>query len=79
MLSLVEMGQIVDRFTPNATTQQNSLVESDLLVRTRLKAGVERQHFVSTLKMNAKSKNNRTKYVKQVCKMNMIKNKLPMC
>jgi hypothetical protein len=37
VLSLVEMGRIVDVFTPNATTQQNSLVKSDLLARTRLK------------------------------------------
>ena len=35
------MGRIVNVFTPNATTQQNSLVESDLVVRTRLKAKTE--------------------------------------
>jgi len=38
VLSLVEMGQIIDVFAPiNASIQLNCFVESDLLVRTRLK------------------------------------------
>jgi hypothetical protein len=38
VLSLVEMGQIIDVFAPiNAPTQLNCFVQSDLLVRTRLK------------------------------------------
>ena len=41
MLSLVEIGRIVDAFTPNAPTQLNCLVKSDFLVRTRLNS----EHF----------------------------------